>query len=834
MPARSLAVLIMTAGFITTAASGAEARLLLFDESGAKVKIVLPVRAASAERDAARELARFLKKSSGFDFDIVAEGDAERGLFVGRTDLARRLGLPPAGTGDEGYAVCATAGGLVIVGGSGMATKFAVYDFLERYCGVRWFLPTELFEVVPKRRRLEIEPDDLKIIERPAFSPRAFSHIARFRSPCYDGENDPDLGCNRWGVRNRISADGRGQPRYFSHNLYRIIAAQRYSECHPEYFPLQRGKRFIPPDARHQNWQPCTTNREVRRIAVEAGRAFYAANPEHWQWFSLGINDGAGWCECERCRAFDVPGRTFRKRRLIASDRYFDFVSRVASALARDFPDRRVGAIAYASVEPVPQRTKRLPPNVNIVITQDTSQYHDEDYLKQDIEFIKAWKAVCNDQLYKYDYYGLTWLVPRYYPHIIAADTRRMRALGIHGYFCEEVPAWPTVGPMIYAAAHLLWNPDDDLDKRLDEFYRMCFGNAARQMKAYFERLEEIWMRPREGQWFEGLNNPRRQVVLYTEDDVKACRGLLAEAERQADDETVRKRVRFFRRGWELGENYIREGFLLKRIAETSGRERTRAGMDLLKQYARRAAFWREFKKEGRLLSASYTWFIEGLHREGTWNRTVLGEGATYGALPLAMTEPKEFGRFVQELKSAGADPDLLEGLRIVGLFAGEPHLPNLLANPKFEPGRGEHPEGVDWQSAGAPPGWSVWRLTRGEFAFKDGCAMIRGADDAVVLQQLRVKPGEHILASAKYRTTAADPATAFVFVRWKDKDAKWLFGRKIVDICARGHRSPGWSDLVCVGPVPEGAAFAVFMIGARDLKADEVVEFREPHLVKR
>ena len=47
-------------------------------------------------------------------------------------------------------------------------------------------------------------------------------------------------------------------------------------------------------------WQPCTSEPGVLQVTLDWGRDFFRRNPEHWAWFSLGINDSGGWCGCER------------------------------------------------------------------------------------------------------------------------------------------------------------------------------------------------------------------------------------------------------------------------------------------------------------------------------------------------------------------------------------------------------------------------------------------------------------------------------------------------------------------------------------------------------
>jgi len=816
---------------------------VVFERGDAKARIVIPSNATPAEKDAAEELARFLQKSSGAKFEIIAEGNSDTGIFIGRTQRARMCGLTERDLGDEGYVIRVNPleRRAAIVGGSDMATKFGVYDFLYRFVGVRWFLPTELFEIVPRRERLTLPECD--ITEKPALSPRSYSHIRSAPSPCYPGNRDPQFGSERWGLRNRISADGRGQPRYFSHNLYRIINPRIYGKTHPEYFPLRDGVRFVPESLRYQNWQPCTTNPDVIRIAIEHGRKFFRENPEHWKWFSLGINDGNGWCECKNCTALDVPGRTFRRRKFIASDRYYHFVSIVARKLLQEFPDRKIGVIAYASVEPRPLKIDKLPPNVCVYITHDSSQYHDPEYLKQDLEFDQIWKALSNNNLYRYDYYGLTWFLPRYFPHLIAEDMRRMKKMGVRGIFAEECPAWQTVGPMLYVAARLMWNPEEDVDELLDEFFDMCFGAAAQPMKKYWTRLEKIWMKERPGKWFEGLNDLHAQTALYSEDDLNYCNEMLDEALRLAgDDELVRKRILFFRSGWRLAAGYIRENLLLGKLGEVTAPENiVRIASDALIAVSERHKYWQSFRDRDEFLSGSYRWFLETLHRDGDWEMFVQKKAQCVlvsTAAEMMEKSPRIFERVISRLESAGVSADIVEPLKIARKLKTGTRPPNLLKNPSFVLGEGTHPKGIDWSSRGAPPDWAVWRLSKGEFKFRDGVASVRGADDGVVIQSVPVATGEKVAALVRYRMKAEPPAKALIVLRWKQQDGKWLVSgeRKRQGMhMVRLELPPSekWREVFIVREVPRGAAQAVFMFGGRNQQPDDVAEFTQPYFSK-
>ena len=87
-----------------------------------------------------------------------------------------------------------------------------------------------------------------------------------------------------------------------------------------------------------------------------------------------------------------------------------------------------------------------MPPNVAVLVCRDSFQYHDPAYLEQDLEHDRRWLEDANGNVYRYDYFD-SYLVPRYYPHRLAQDFRRMRDMGIKGVYAEDIPVWPRKAP---------------------------------------------------------------------------------------------------------------------------------------------------------------------------------------------------------------------------------------------------------------------------------------------------------------------------------------------------------------------------------------------------
>jgi hypothetical protein len=237
----------------------------------------------------------------------------------------------------------------------------------------------------------------------------------------------------------------------------------------------------------------------------------------------------------------DIPvGRQY-------SESYYDYVSKVAEAIAQSHPGKFVGVYAYWNVEQPPRNRRQLPDNVIAALTQDILQHYDPAYREKDRNLARAWAGHLK-HLHTYVYYGLGWFTPRTSPHLVADDLRFISANGERAVYCEAYPFWAWCGPMHYVAARAQWDVNTDVERVLNEFHRDLFGEAAGEMRAYHNTCERYWTRARKARWFEGLDN------LGLEEEM-VDRGILREAGRhletamaKASDPLVRRRIEYIRR----------------------------------------------------------------------------------------------------------------------------------------------------------------------------------------------------------------------------------------------------------------------------------------------
>jgi len=534
-----IAALVVPAWVFADAGESSGSGVGIAREGRALAYVVLASAAHPMEKEAAEDLRWAVAEATGAkleQYDSVRPGDARLAVQILSLapDVAALSKL--AGAPDLPYdaaVVEVSAKGISIRGMTPAGTANAVATILMEDIGVRMYYPHPLGAIVPKTSSLRIRAREVK----PTFAYRIWSGVSGPDAAAYTRRNR---------LSNlRIPAPGFG----FGHNLATIISVAKHGKDHPEYFALRDGKRLVRGQNAGDTTQPCFTNPDVLRLSIEGARRFLDKNPNR-DTFSLCVNDNPWYCECPECSARDKPYRDLPVGRQY-SESYFDYVSKVAEAVAQSHPGRYVGVYAYWNVEQPPRNRKKLPDNVVVALTQDILQHYDPAYRDKDRVLLKAWAGYAKN-LNTYVYYGLGWFTPRTSPRLVAEDLRFGAVNGVKAIYCEAYPFWAWSGPMHYVASRVQWDANADVDKILDEFYRDCFGEAAAEMRAYHDACERYWTRARPGRWFEGLDNLAPEEAMADLTLLEEAGRHVGSALAKARDSRVRERILWIGKGFAL------------------------------------------------------------------------------------------------------------------------------------------------------------------------------------------------------------------------------------------------------------------------------------------
>jgi hypothetical protein len=461
--------------------------LELAAEGRALVPILLADEAIPAERTAARELAIYLSQVTSAEFEIRVEGEsvpASPAVFVGPTVFAAEAGVECAAMGPEEWHLLAASEGLILCGGRPRGTLYAVYRFLEKIVGVRWWTPHE--ESVPRRDRLRVARLDQR--GRPAFAYRDIHGLA---------DPGPFFARHRInGHFSRLGAEHGGAERYGPprqvHNFHVYVPPEEWFTTHPEFFSEIAGLRY------GGEAQLCLTNPELRELVERRMSAFIRqsgdeAAPEgnHApRLFDFSQNDWGKPCECDRCSAIaDREGGD--------SGPLIDFLNQLAESIAEEHPDVLIDTLAYAHTFDPP---RTLSPRQNIAVR--LSALYDRNFAvavshpdnQRYLMALRGWSAKTR-HLRIWDYtvtFGPDGDLPLPNLSLLSEDYRLYLDHGVDGIFVQH--EYPIAADMrdlkLWVLMKLLEDPRQSLRALVVDFTDGYYGRAGKAIRRYLRRLE--------------------------------------------------------------------------------------------------------------------------------------------------------------------------------------------------------------------------------------------------------------------------------------------------------------------------------------------------------
>jgi len=506
----------------------------------AKACIEVPQDAPASLLMAVDELSLFIRKKTGACIELCQEdgaGELVR-IHLGPTDRVRSILTEIQDMPDDGFVIrFPDEHTITIFGPTDQGTLFGVYDFLERYLGVRWIFPGPLGEDVPLSPDLKVPA--VPVNGKPVFFSRQMSGF-------------PNKVQKTWARRMRLKGHIA-----FQHNMNRIIPPETYTRTHPYFFPVINGRRFLPPDNHTQGWQPCFTADGIVEAAARSIIEYFKTHPEKSS-FSLGINDFGGFCEEDLPVSKEKAQRNFVGY-VDLSDIYFSWANAVVEKVLEKYPDRWFGSLAYDYLLE-PPRNLPVHPRIIPFMTYDRMKWIHRQTEQAGKRITRAW-AARTARLGWYDYiYGSPYHVPRIYFHKMAEYYRFAAESGVSAVYAEASPNWGE-GPKLYVAARLMWNPYLNVDAVLEEWYLRAVGQqAAPLLASYFKLWEKFWtQRILKTDWF----TPRGQFLhfwlpeyleLVTFKDLKESRRLLEAVVEKAGGEVHRLRAEMLLRAFEYYE----------------------------------------------------------------------------------------------------------------------------------------------------------------------------------------------------------------------------------------------------------------------------------------
>jgi len=503
-----------------SAAASAESPSAQF--RGQPTCIVVPNSPTPAEEQAFNDLSTYIAQLTGRKLPHVGESRPRpegRALVVGKTQ-SNVASLHPETWAPDTIYIGYGDPDIAIVGEGDQGTLFAVCEFL-RDQGCRWYWPGGGGEFIPRIDTLTLKAESHRYT--PSFDRRGWSPM---RGPQEYWK--PGQYYYPWAVRNMLNGFCPATavaypPRYgygtydrMGHTIPGLIPSGDYQKGevfaeHPGWYPKIDGKRVW----QRENGgtvQACFSNPEVTREIARRIIEWFDINTR-CELFVIGNGDSNDHCECEDCLVMDGPHSTWKKNdRFDASGarsksgpspmstRMMELGNRVARIVAKKYPGKYVGIMAYGSTVAPPRGDDwKLEPNMMVSFTTCDGVCYTHDpqdptcrVNRLNDEWIRGWSKDGNPViLYTYPPGSTRFQdVPVGHTHVTKRFVEYAKGVKVLGWSGEGDASWMGSGVWQSLKARLLWDIDTDVDAFVEEYCRYVYGPAALTMKAFYDLID--------------------------------------------------------------------------------------------------------------------------------------------------------------------------------------------------------------------------------------------------------------------------------------------------------------------------------------------------------
>lgn len=383
-----------------------------------------------------------------------------------------------------------------------MGTLFAVYWFLEEFAGCRFYFPGKHGTIVPVKEALSV-PRGFGTRE-PDFAVRSVYMTGDGGWPDGTGKSTPCKPKTEQWMRLRLQTEEVP----CCHGLIYAKLPERFGAEHPEWFQLSADGRRCVETAKSLlvGRQFCHTSAIWNEIYLDAKAYFLGLPPESrnlqaWsrntsggKYFDVMLQDGFRECFCTNCQSrYDKSVSNY------ATELIWERTAEVARRLKADGIAGHVTQMAYWPYNGIPK--VEIPENVLVMVAEHGPFSVGKPKLADEYEHIRAWTAKLNgrkvwlwnypSKLYARAFKNIPQMCPRawgrYYQGIAPC---------IFGAFAESESDRPVFNYLnYYVFSRIGWDSTADIESIIDEHHRLMFGDAAPEMKKFYDSLERHWMR---------------------------------------------------------------------------------------------------------------------------------------------------------------------------------------------------------------------------------------------------------------------------------------------------------------------------------------------------
>ena len=558
-------------------------KMIIAAKGKALCEVVVP-RNNRATRYAGEELAAFIGQITGSKVPVVNKRSGRVPAFILGAPGAKLIKYDLKKLDRDGFIIKTLTDSVIIAGNDDpkadlsrssafceRGTLNGVYDFLERFAGVRFYFPGEIGTIVPVKKEWVLPGID--ITERPDSQHRLIyctgvPGLGNGKLNFYDSriwKHIPRL------TKLRIRESTLNLPN--CHGLATLSLVQRFAKTKPEFFALrENGKRHDgsvvtrPSDA---GGQLCLANEELKEVIFQDAKACLTGQPassrglKSWgtrhnkYFFNIMPNDSHFPCKCAVCdKAYSAGPQ--------ASS---DFVWKFKTDIARKLQQQKVPGyctmMAYANYRSIPN--VEIPSNTVVMLALSGPWNELNPNQSKYCRLIKEWsdKLKAKSYLWVYTTKIGTMIadIPGFTPYAVGSFFKKVSPWSFGAFLEAETDYWLFNALNYYVFGKVLWDLSSDVDAMMTEHLNLMYGAAAPMMKEFYTTLERHWLKDIMGNIRETLVGPQTVLPsqhevwtkIYGPKELERINKLFDNAEKAAaKDKLSLKRVRFMRKElWE-------------------------------------------------------------------------------------------------------------------------------------------------------------------------------------------------------------------------------------------------------------------------------------------
>ena len=483
-------------------------------------EVVIAKKAPKTVKFAADEATNMLSRALGGAIPVVNSPTGGKvHVFIGASEWSEAENFDVAGLKQDAYFVRINGRGVFLVGRDDperdpraflrgdfhrafeRGSANALYDFLERHAGCRFFFSGELGTVVPRMKGIVLKSED-RMVE-PALPERCHSGRTCIGDTTDVGVTPQEAYAwmqlrQRWASRTTSCCHGQRLFKY----------GERFGKTHPEYFALDaEGNRMISfgTEQHHRNNKFCYSS-GIREEIYQDVKAYLTGQPassrglEKWGGncqkgvlVDIMPEDGFKACQCAACKAVWKEGDAN-----YATEMIWGLAAEIGNRLKKEGVQGAIGMLAYSPYGRIPDFD--LPDNVRVMVA-DVGPWctGDAGRFAASVASIRGWaeKTGRKTWLWTYPgkYYNRFQDLPQYAARAHAKYYQTLAPWMEGGYSCTKSDYYLFDAINLYVYGRLGWDVKLDIDEVLADWHTKLFGAAAKPMSDVTRALENIWIR---------------------------------------------------------------------------------------------------------------------------------------------------------------------------------------------------------------------------------------------------------------------------------------------------------------------------------------------------